>query len=89
MLHIHTYIHIYIHTGEVNVELDPDHISLLYVILAHEHPAFVERLIQALDEPMHSFVIHVDGKAEETYRHLQVSERVQDMSDLKEALKMP
>ena len=57
-------------TGEVAVELNPEDVSLLYVILAHEYPAFIERLIHALDEPLHSFVIHVDEKASETYEKL-------------------
>jgi len=33
-------------------------------VLVHEHPEFVVRLIDALDEPMHTFVIHVDARAD-------------------------
>lgn len=38
-------------------------IAVLYIILVHDHSSFVKRIIDALDEPQHTFVIHVDLKA--------------------------
>lgn len=37
-------------------------IAILYLILVHSHPDFVLRLINALDESQHTFVVHVDLK---------------------------
>ncbi|CAM9360394.1 unnamed protein product, partial [Choristocarpus tenellus] len=47
--------------------LEPDDIRLAYVLLVHESPQQVIRLINALDETDHGgtwFVVHVDAKAE-------------------------
>ena len=52
-----------------------DKIRLAYLLLVHENPKQVKRLVEALrEEPeRHSFVIHVDGKKEshETYDELE------------------
>ena len=53
-----------------NVTLDPDTLSILYVVLVHDHPEFAIRMLQALDEPMHTFVIHVDKKSDSTFNAL-------------------
>lgn len=53
--------------------LDPDDLRLCYVILAHEEPEQVKRLVSALTEAdrPHSFVVHVDAKSSETYDNLK------------------
>lgn len=40
--------------------LDPDNLSILYVVLLDSHPHFATRMIEALQEPQHTFVVHVD-----------------------------
>ncbi|CAM9930830.1 unnamed protein product, partial [Ectocarpus fasciculatus] len=50
--------------------LIPENLSILYVLLVHDHPEFVKRLLNSLDEPMHHFVIHVDKKSDSTYQSL-------------------
>lgn len=52
---------------------DPSDLILLYGILAHHDANATIRLIDALDEPGHIFVIHVDGKEE--YETTQVALR--------------
>lgn len=42
--------------------VSPENLSILYIILVHAYPDFVVRLINSLDEPQHTFVLHVDGK---------------------------
>jgi len=51
---------------------DPQDLRLLYGILSHEHPDSTIRLIEALYEEGHVFVIHVDGKnsSDDTYHTL-------------------
>ena len=56
-----------------NDSVDPSVLSIVYIVLVHEHPEFVVRLIDALDEPMHSFVIHVDAKADTVAAYLSGS----------------
>jgi len=46
---------------------DPENISILYIMLIHDHADFAKRLLQALYEQQHTFVIHVDAKSEEVY----------------------
>ena len=46
-----------------NDSVDPSVLSIVYIVLVHENPDFVVRILDALDEPMHSFVIHVDASA--------------------------
>ena len=43
--------------------VDPDNIAIMYVMLVHDHASFAVRIIDALDEPQHTFVVHVDLKA--------------------------
>lgn len=50
----------------------PDDISILYVMLVHDHASLAERIVRALDEAQHSFVIHVDTKAPHVYEQLKV-----------------
>ena len=45
---------------------DPAALRLLYAILTHDNPAATIRLIEALYEPNHQFVIHVDAKFDQT-----------------------
>ena len=47
-------------------------ISILYLILAHSHPDFVIRLIDALNEVQHTFVVHVDLKHPEIREKLTI-----------------
>ena len=39
-----------------------ENIAILYLILVHSHPELVMRLIDALSESQHTFVVHVDLK---------------------------
>jgi len=49
----------------------PDDIKILYVMLIHDHASLTKRLLRALDEPQHTFVVHVDLKAPHIYEQLQ------------------
>jgi hypothetical protein len=51
---------------------DPNELKLLYAVLTHNDPEGTIRLIEALHEDGHIFVVHVDGKeaSEETYTKL-------------------
>ena len=49
--------------------LNPNDLGILYVMLVHSHPEFAARIIQALYEPLHTFVVHIDVKAPDTYRY--------------------
>jgi hypothetical protein len=40
-----------------------EHLRILYVMLVHNNVDFVQQLVYALNEPQHTFVIHVDLKA--------------------------
>lgn len=46
-------------------------LSILFVMLVHGNPDFVKRMIFALNESQHHFVIHVDKKSDETYESLK------------------
>lgn len=48
----------------VKDRLEPESLSILYVLLVHDYADFVTKIVEALDEPQHTFVIHVDLKAE-------------------------
>jgi len=50
---------------------DPKDLKLLYVVLTHDNPNGTIRLVNALYENGHVFVIHVDGKAEDVYQELR------------------
>ena len=47
--------------------IEPSDVVLCYGILAHDDPISTIRLIEAVDEPTTTFVVHVDGKYEDTY----------------------
>ena len=51
---------------------DPGSIKLPYLLLVHEQPSQIRRLVDVLDEPGYNFVIHVDGKesSQSTYEDL-------------------
>lgn len=51
--------------------LNASSLSILYIMLVHNHPEFATRIINSIDEPMHSFVIHVDANADEVQSYLQ------------------
>jgi hypothetical protein len=40
-------------------------LSICYVMLVHDYPDFAIRIINAINEPQHSFVIHIDRKAQQ------------------------
>jgi hypothetical protein len=42
--------------------IDPSSLGILYLLLVHQSPDFVFRLITALNESQHTFVLHVDLK---------------------------
>lgn len=48
-----------------------DTLSILYVILVHSHPDFACRMINALHEQQHTFVVHVDLKYDEIYYRMK------------------
>ena len=48
----------------------PDEMSIMYVMLVHNHASFAQRIINALDEPQHTFVVHVDLKAPTVHAQL-------------------
>jgi hypothetical protein len=52
--------------------VNPMDLRLCYAILTHDHPASTIRLIEALYEDGHVFVVHVDGKesSEDTFEQL-------------------
>lgn len=50
--------------------VDHETLGILYVMLVHQEPKFVMEIIEALNEPMHTFVIHVDTKSPDTYAFL-------------------
>ena len=41
----------------------PEDLAVVYVILVHDNAVMAERIVGALDEPQHTFVVHVDQKA--------------------------
>lgn len=50
-------------------KIDPTKLSILYILLVHDYADFVTSIVDALDEPQHVFIIHVDTKAE----HIQAT----------------
>lgn len=42
--------------------LNATNLAIFYVILVHNDADFTMRLIDAVDEPQHTIVVHVDGK---------------------------
>jgi hypothetical protein len=51
--------------------ITPDEVVLLYGILAHDSAQATIRLMEAVDEPTTTFVVHIDAKYEETYREVK------------------
>jgi hypothetical protein len=51
--------------------IDAEELAILYVMLIHDNAQFTKRIIEALDEPQHTFVIHVDLKAKKTYKDIK------------------
>lgn len=54
----------------INGTLNASSLSILYVILVHDHADFAARIVTALMEPQHTFVYHVDLKAQSTQQKL-------------------
>ena len=50
---------------------NPKSLQIAYLILAHKQPELVIRLIKALNEPGHIFVVHVDLKSAKVYNFLE------------------
>ena len=53
-----------------NTILHSDDIAILYIVLLHGHAKFAIRLINALYEKNHTFVIHVDLKAQSVFNEM-------------------
>lgn len=53
-------------TGSIN----SSDLSILYLLLVHDHPDFVIHLIDAVDEPQHHFIIHVDLSSNSVHQYL-------------------
>ena len=51
-------------------KIDPSDVKICYIILIHEHSDFVIQMIKALDEKGHSFILHVDLKADLIYKEM-------------------
>ena len=58
------------HTNE-DLYISSDEIVLCYGILAHDSAEATIRIIEAVDEPTTTFVVHIDGKYEENYEKLK------------------
>lgn len=54
----------------VDEALNASTLSILYLMLVHDNPDFTIHIINAIDEPQHSFVIHVDTASEDTHSYL-------------------
>ena len=50
--------------------IDHEKLAILYVMLVHQDAEFVTEIIKSLNEPMHTFVIHVDTKSPRTFKYL-------------------
>ena len=59
---------------------DPNQLRILYGILTHDHPESTIRLIEALYEEGHLFVIHVDGKNASNDTYHSIVEYAKDRS---------
>lgn len=58
-------------TNEGLLYITPDKVVLCYGILAHDSAEATIRIIEAVDEPTTTFVVHIDGKSERTYKALK------------------
>ena len=44
-------------------QADHKHLAIMYVMLVHDYADFAIRIINAVREPQHTFVVHIDGKS--------------------------
>lgn len=58
-------------TNEDSLYISSDEVVLCYGILAHDSAEATIRIIEAVDEPTTTFVVHIDGKYEENYVKLK------------------
>ena len=58
-------------TNEGSLYISSDEIVFCYGILAHDSAEATIRIIEAVDEPSTTFVVHVDAKYEENYKILK------------------
>jgi len=58
-------------TNEGSLYISSDEIVLCYGILAHDSAEATIRIIEAVDEPTTTFVVHIDGKYEKNYEILK------------------
>ena len=52
------------------MQKDHQSLGILYVVLVHQDPEFVVDIIEALNEPVHTFVLHVDTKSPQTFQYM-------------------
>lgn len=45
-----------------DTSVDPESLGILYILLIHQEPSVALKLIDSLNEPQHTFVVHVDAK---------------------------
>ena len=55
----------------ISGELSAANLSIFYVMLVHDKADFAQRIIRALMEPQHTFVIHVDLKSKSVFNHMK------------------
>uniref|UniRef100_A0A7S4EKK1 protein xylosyltransferase n=1 Tax=Pseudo-nitzschia australis TaxID=44445 RepID=A0A7S4EKK1_9STRA len=58
-------------TNEDALYISAEEVVLCYGILAHDSAEATIRIIEAVDEPTTTFVVHIDGKYEENYEKLK------------------
>ena len=58
-------------TNEGSLYISSEEVVLCYGILAHDSAEATIRIIEAVDEPTTTFVVHIDGKYEENYVKLK------------------
>ncbi|VEU43724.1 unnamed protein product [Pseudo-nitzschia multistriata] len=58
-------------TDEDSLYISAEEVVLCYGILAHDSAESTIRIIEAVDEPTTTFVVHIDGKYEENYLKLK------------------
>lgn len=60
------------------ISLLADRLAILYILLVHDQPEMLARIIQSLYEKQHTFVIHVDKKAPEVFKLAEYLTKVYD-----------
>lgn len=58
-------------TDEGSLYISSDEVVLCYGILAHDSAEATIRIIEAVDEPTTTFVVHIDGKYEDNHQKLK------------------